>query len=93
SGRRSEDGGGDGGGIGAGAGAASAAAMSIPAGFSSEKEVDLESSAKIRPVDSSKLRRRSSSFGGGVRNASRPLRMSSTEAPAAVGEDSSLSGG
>ncbi|CAM9938558.1 unnamed protein product [Ectocarpus sp. 12 AP-2014] len=98
SGRRSEDGGGGGGGIGAGAGAASAAAMSIPipipAGFSSEKEVDLESSAKIRPVDSSsRLRRRSSSFGGGVRNASRPLRMSSTEAPAAVGEDSSLSGG
>lgn len=58
-----------GGEYGAAATAAAAAAAilpEIPAGFSSVKEVDLESSARVRPLDtSSKLRRRSSSFGEG----------------------------
>eukprot|EP00752_Nemacystus_decipiens_P006841 g6143.t1 len=79
-----------GGEYGAGAAAAAASLPHIPAGFSSAKEVDLESSARIRPLDStSKLRRRSSSLGG-MRSASRPLRMCSSESPVSLAEDGSL---
>ncbi|CAN0362504.1 unnamed protein product, partial [Laminaria digitata] len=72
---------------------AAAALLHIPACFSSAKEVDLESSARIRPLNGSKHRKRSSGGGGGVRNASRPHRMCAAGAPDASTTEDASNGG